>query len=333
MATDHRFESFVPGEENVLALEATQKVISQPGHHYNPLYLFGPPSVGKTHLLQALARGLEQEYPQWDILFLPAGEFIDECESTWRLKTNYEFRQQLWKLDALLIDDIHLLERSEPAKEELYHAFNRFVADGRQLAFTSRESPADLMEFSLALRQRLQSGLVVHIDPPRERLLRDLIEKHSVLTGVRPSQKAASLLCREVRSIRELRGIFNELSARIDGEGTVSLEAVRELLQKHAAEQIKMSDVAKAVCEYFKIDIGRVRSASRQQALVQARQLAMYLIRDLTAAPLTQIGGYFGGRDHTTVLYACRKVSEDMRKNHFLSQAAREVRAMLRAPA
>jgi chromosomal replication initiator protein len=331
LATDFRFETFIPGEENVLAIEAANKVVLEPGDRYNPLFLFGPPSVGKSHLLRAIRTRFEEVYPQWNLLCLPACEFVDECESAWRLKTNYEFRQQLWKLDALLIDDVHLLEKSEPAKEELYHSFNRFVADGRQLVFTSRESPADLMNLSLALRQRLQSGLVVHIDPPRERLLRDLIEQHATMSGVRPSQKAASLLCREVRNARELSGIFNELKQNLPGQSrSVSLEEIRSVLQKHAAEQLKVSDVAESVCEYFNVELVRVRSASRQQSLVQARQLAMYLVREMTAAPLTQIGQYFGGRDHTTVLYACRKMAEDIHKSTYLAQAAREVRAMLR---
>ncbi|MBX9654918.1 ATP-binding protein [bacterium] len=331
LATDFRFETFIPGDENVLAIEAANKVVLEPGDRYNPLFLFGPPSVGKSHLLCAIRNRLEEVYPSWNVLYLPACEFVDECESTWRQKTNFEFRQQLWKLDALLIDDIHLIEKSEPAKEELYHAFNQFVANGKQLVFTSRESPADLMNLSLALRQRLQSGLVVHIDPPRERLLRDLIEAHSNMSGIRPSQKATSLLCREIRNARELNGIFNELRQSLPGSNrSVSLEEVRTVLQKHAAEQLKVSDVAKTVCEYFNVDIVRVRSASRQQSLVQARQLAMYLVREMTAAPLTQIGQYFGGRDHTTVLYACRKVAEDIHKSAYLAQAAREVRAMLR---
>jgi chromosomal replication initiator protein len=331
LSTSYSFETFVPGDENVLALEAANKVVQQPGHHYNPLYLFGPSSVGKTHLLRALRIRLEEVYPAWDILCLPACEFIEECESHWREKTTYEFRQQLWRMDAILIDDLHQLERSEPAKEELYHLFNRFLADGRQLAFTSRESPADILNFSLALRQRLQSGLPVHIDPPRERLLRDLIEQFAADSRIRPSQKAASLLCREVRSIRELQGIFKELGQSAGPEGRlVSLEEARSVLQKHAAEQLKIADIARAVCAYFNVDIARVRSASRRASLVQARQLAMYLVREMTAAPLTQIGGYFGGRDHTTVLYACRKVADDVRKSPFLAQASRDVRAMLR---
>lgn len=328
-ATDLCFESFLPGEENAPALEACNKVLECPGAKYNPLVLFGPPSVGKTHLMYALRRSMEEFFPAWNILSLPAGEFMEECELNWENKTSHEFRQQLWRLDALLIDDIHVLERSEPSKEELYHTFNRFVADGRQLVFTSRESPADLLKMSLALRQRLQSGLVIHIDPPREQLLRDLFSKECERTGVRPSQKAAGFLIREARSARDLRGIFQELLLHV-GPQPVSLEEVRTILQKHTAKSLSIADVAQKVCDYFRVDVQRVRSASRQQSLVQARQMAMYLVREMTATPLTQIGRYFGNRDHTTVMYACRKVADDVKKDHFLSQACRDIRAQLR---
>lgn len=330
-ALDLRFESFVAGQENVLALEAAQKVIAEPGNQYNPLVLFGPPSVGKTHLFQSIRIRLEEVYPQWNILSLPACEFMSECEQAWEKKTAAEFRQSLWRLDALMIDDIHLLQRSAPAKEELYHTFNRFVANGRQLILTSREAPADMLDLGLPLRQRFQSGLVIRIDPPREPLLRDLIDHEAALHGARLSQKAIALLCREIRNARELKGIFHELTQQGEiGSRMVSLEEVRGILQKHVSSQLKISDVTKVVCEYFNVELARVRSASRRQSLVQARQLAMYLVREMTGAPLTQIGGYFGGRDHTTVLYACRKVAEDIHKEPFLSQAVRDVQAQLR---
>lgn len=330
-ACDQRFETFVAGEENVLAIEAARKVIVEPGNQYNPLVIFGPPSVGKSHLFQGIRIGLEEVYPQWNILSLPACEFISESEQAWDRNSAAEFRQSLWKLDALMIDDIHQMQRSGPAKEELYHTFNRFVANGRQLILTSREAPADMLDLGLPLRQRLQSGLVVRMDPPREQLLRDLIDRESVRFGLRLSQKASSLLSREVRNCRELQGVFHELKQQGDlGGRLISLEEVRSVLQKHASQQLKISDVTKVVCDYFNVELARVRSASRRQSLVQARQLAMYLVRELTGAPLTQIGGYFGGRDHTTVLYACRKVAEDIRKEPFLSQAVREVQAQLR---
>ena len=332
-SADFRLETFLPGEENVLAVEAVHKVLDEPGDRHNPLFLFGPPSVGKTHLLYALRTKFEQARPNWNILCLPAGEFIEECDSARRNQSTYEFRQQIWRLDLLMIDDVHLLQDRPAAQEEVYHAFNRFLADGRQLVFTSREAPADLPSFPTALRMRFQCGLVVPIDPPRERMMRDLIEQNAHLAGLKPTQKAASYLCREVRNIRELRGVFHELRQSVSANGAaaaVSLEEVRAVVKRRASAKLSIADVAKVVCDYMHVDANRVRSASRRQSLVQARQLAMFLVRELTGAPLTEIGRYFGGRDHTTVLYACRKIADDVRKNNFMARAARDVKALLK---
>lgn len=332
VAADYAFETLVAGDENLLAISGALKVLEEPGDRFNPLFIFGPPSCGKTHLLQALRRRMEAERPDWNLLSLPAGEFLEECESAWQRDTRVEFRQQLWRLDALLIDDIHLLASRPAALEEVYHAFNRLVADSRQIVLTSRFAPAELEDFPLPLRVRFQSGLVVGLDSPRERLLRDIVEQKCQLTGLRPTRRAAKFLCNEIRSVRDLEGVLHQLGEKVNGRPRrVSLGEIKETLERHSAHQVTIGEIARAVSAYFQLDLGRVRSKSRQQSLVQARQVAMYLARELTTAPLTEIGGFFGGRDHTTVLYACRKVAADIRANKpFLSKAVRELRCELR---
>lgn len=331
VAVDYQLDTLVPGEENVLAISGVLKVLEEPGDRYNPLFIFGPPSVGKTHLLYALCRRFENEHPDWNVLALPAGEFLEECEHAWQNNQTVEFRQQLWKLNALFIDDVHLLSNRPAALEELYHAFNRLVADGRQLVFTSRFAPAEMAEFSTALRTRFQSGLVVSVEPPRERLMRDIIEQKCQTSGILPSRTATRYLCKELRNVRELHGILHQLEQTQNGRPRrVSLTEIRDVLEKHSSQQLTIGQIAKAVSQYFHVDIAKVRSASRQQSLVQARQMAMYLARELTTAPLTEIGAFFGGRDHTTVLYAYRKVCEELRQSSFAARAAREIRTSLR---
>lgn len=323
------FETLVPGEENILAISGALKALEEPGDRYNPLFIFGPPSVGKTHLLYALRRRYEMEHSDWNLLALPAGEFLEECEQAWQQKQTVEFRQHLWQVNVLLIDDVHMLANRPSALEELYHAFNRLMADGRQLVLTSRKAPAELMDFPVTLRSRFQSGLVVNMDPPREQLMRDIVIRKFQEASIRPTRKTVECLSREVRNVRELQGVINELSQLSNGK-RMPLSKIREILAKHAAQKISIADVARIVCQYFHVDLSRVRSSSRQQSLVQARQMAMYLTRELTAAALTEIGGYFGGRDHTTVLHACKKVGEELRQNSFSARAAREIRTMLR---
>jgi chromosomal replication initiator protein len=328
---EYSIDSLVPGEENVLAISGAVKTLEEPGERYNPLLIFGPPSVGKTHLLYALQRAFQRHYPHWSTLALPAGEFLEECEHAWQSSTQPDFRRRLWSVDALLIDDIHLLIKRPAATEELYHAFNRLVADGRQLVFTAREAPAEMLDLATPLRSRLQSGLVVGIEPPRDRLMRDIVEQKCQAISLNLSQKAMNFLSKEVRNVRELQGVLHQLERTGKGRlQRVTLNEVRSVLEKHAAQQMTVADVAKAVCKYFHVELPKVRSASRQQSLVQARQMAMYLARELTTAPLTEIGRFFGGRDHTTVLYAYRKVSEDLRESSFGNRAAREIRSLLR---
>ena len=324
-------DSLVPGEENVLAISGAIKVLEQPGERYNPFFVYGPPSVGKTHLLCGLRQRLEDTYPDWNILALPAGEFLEECEQAWQNKTTPEFRQSLWRLHALLIDDVHLLIKRPAALEELYHAYNRLVADGRQLVFTSRLAPAELVDLPIALRTRFQSGLVVSLDPPREQLMGDIIERYAQEATIELSRKAGRFLTKELRNVRELQGVLHQLQQTSRGKPRrVALSEVRSVLETQNAQKLTVADVARSVCQYFHVELSKVRSASRQQSLVQARQMAMFLAREMTTAPLTEIGGFFGGRDHTTVLYAYRKVSEEMRQSPFAARASREIRMILR---
>ena len=326
-------DTMVPGEENVLALTGALRALEEPGERYNPLFVFGPPSAGKTHLLYGLRRRLEERHPHWNILALPAGEFLEECEQAWHCKQVVEFRQQLWQLNALLIDDVHLLLHRPAALEEVYHTFNRLLADSKQFILTSRYAPAEMNDLPLSLRSRFQSGLVVHLEAPREQLMRDIIEQRCEICGIRPTRDAASFLSRELRSVRELLGIVHHLEQALPHNGEprrVSLSEVRSVLEKHTAERTSIPDIARVCCQYFNVELSKVRSASRQQAFVQARQLAMYLSRELTNAPLTEIGAFFGGRDHTTVLYACRKVAAEIRQSSFTARAAKEIRCILR---
>ena len=328
---DFDLQTLVPGEENVLALSGASKVLEDPGEKYNPLFIFGLPSTGKTHLMYSILRRFRVDHPDWDTLAYSAGDFLEQCERSWQENTKLDYRRRLWSVQALLIDDVHLLLKRPAALEELYHAFNRLVADGRQIVLTSRDAPAELTDLSIALRTRFQSGLVVCMEPPRERLMRDIIDQKCALTETTLSTKATQFLCKELRSVRELQGVFHQIEQSRNGHPRkVALSEVRLILEKHAAQQMTVADVAKAVCHYFHVDLPRVRSASRQQSLVQARQMAMYLARELTTAPLTEIGRFFGGRDHTTVLYAYRKVSEGLRQSSFGNRAAREIRSLLR---
>lgn len=331
-ATTYQLETLVRGDENLLAISGAYKVLLEPGDKYNPLFVYGPPSSGKSHLLYALRAKFEERYPKWNILTLPAGEFLEECEQAWQKQRTLEFRNQLWKLDALMIDDVHLLINRPSALEEIYHAFNRLVADGKQLIFTSRYAIAELTDMPLTHRSRFQSGLVVGLDLPRERLMRDIVVERCRRHRIRPSRKAAAFLSKEIRNVRELDGLLQHFCMANHGKPSrIRLEDCKSLLDQHGERRTSIGDIAKAVCDHFRVEIEPVRSACRRASLVQARQLAMFLARELTTAPLVEIGRFFGNRDHTTVLYAIRKVEEEIQAGQYAARAAKEIRDNLRA--
>lgn len=328
----YKLETLVRGEENLLAISGAYKVLLEPGDKYNPLFVHGPPGCGKSHLLYALRAKFEEQHPKWNLLALPSGEFLEECENAWQRQKTVEFRNHLWKLDVLLIDDVHALANRPSALEELYHSFNRLVADGKQIVLTSRYAPAELPDFPLTHRSRFQSGLVVGLDLPRERLMHEIVIDRCRQHRVRPSQKAVNFLSKELRNIRELDGLVRQFSVENNCRpARMRVEDCKRLLDIHGRRRTGIADIAIMVCEHYRVELNKVRSSCRRAALVQARQMAMYLARELTSAPLVEIGRYFGGRDHTTVLYAIRKVEEEVGDGKFAERAAKQIREMLRA--
>ena len=327
---EYDLDEFVRGSENELAVSAVQKVLGQPGaESHNPLYLYGPGGSGRTHLMYGLRVELERRHPQWNILALPAGEFIHECDQAWQRRESSELRQQLWRLDAVLIDDIHLFAKHPAAMEELYHIYNRLVADNRQLVVTADCGPRRLVGLSMPLKLRLLSGLVVPTVKPDRPLLRQILDRRAARLRLDLAEPAAAFLCECVRNVSELLGVLTTVRGKRRGKARahpVELDEIKQVYEHHAAERLTVAEVAKLVCEHYRADLTRVRSASRRQELVQPRQMAMYLARELTNCSLTRIGRYFGGRDHTTVLYGLRKVGDRIAADPAAAQLAKDLR-------
>jgi chromosomal replication initiator protein len=325
------FKSMVRGEENHLAIEGAAKVLLNPGGRWNPLILLGASGVGKTHLLHSLRNELERRYADLNMLILPAEEFIGECEDAARQQRQPEFRQQLWKLDVFLLDDLDRLAEHPVAQEEVYHLYNRLLADGKQLCFTSRLPPNELPTFPFPLRSRLMSGLLVRMNFPTETTLRQIIETRFRRAGYRPTRKLMKFLCKEIRRVDDVDAILRAVREDHAGKSRrVSLADVRYLIDRTATGRTTIQAVCEAVCRWFKVEPEQIVSESRRANLVRARQVAMYLARELTAAPLAEIGLFFGGRDHTTVLYACRKVAEELEEDSASARAVHDLKLQLR---
>jgi chromosomal replication initiator protein len=322
------------GEENSSAIRAVRTVLESPGEEFNPLFIHGPAASGKSHLLFGLARALSQKYPRKPIVALSAGEFLERCDEAWATRSAAQLRRHWWRAEAFLLDDLHLLNQRPAAIQELLHLFNRLHAAGRQLVFTAKRSPAELSSFPAAIRSRLGGGLTCSLDSPGPDLLTAILHRKATAFKLKLSANAAGALARVTRNAREVEGAIRRLDETTPGRRrcgrAVTLSRVRQLLEELESPPVTVADVAQAACGYYQAPLAKVRSESRQQGLVLVRQLSMYLARELTEAPLTEIGDYFGGRDHSTVLYACQRAEELMAADSRIGRAAREIRRAVR---
>jgi chromosomal replication initiator protein len=322
------------GDENEFTLSAVRQVLETPGEDFSPLFIHGPAATGKSHLLFGLARALSQKFPRKPIIALTAGDFLERCDEAWSARSAAQLRRHWWRAEAFLLDDLHMLHHRPAAIQELLHLFNKLHSAGKQMVFTARRSPAELSSFPAAIRSRLGSGLTCSLDTPGPDLLAAILHRKAAAFKLKLSQSAATGLARVVRNAREVEGVVRRLDQTTPGRRrcgrAVTLARVRQLLEELESPPITIADVAQAASSFYQVPLAKVRSESRQQELVLVRQLAMYLARTLTDAPLTEIGAYFGGRDHSTVLYACQRAEELMAADSRIGRAAREIRRAVR---
>ena len=318
------------GEENASAVLAARKVLEEPGDSYNPLVIHGPAASGKSHLLFGLARALSHKFPRKLIIALSAGDFLERCDEAWATRSAARLRRHWWRAEAFLLDDLHLIHQRPAAVQELLHLFNRLHAAGRQLVFTARRAPAEMSSFPAAIRSRLGGGLVCSLETPGPELLAAILHRKAAAFKLKLSSNAVGALARVVRNPREIEGAVRRLDETTPGRRrcgrAVTLARVRQLIEELDSPPITIADVAQAACAYYQAPLAKVRSESRQQEVVLVRQLAMHLARELTEASLAAIGRYFGGRDHSTVLYACERAEELMASEARIGRAAREIR-------
>jgi chromosomal replication initiator protein len=322
------------GRENAFAVSAAKSVMASPGEDANPLFFHGPAATGKSHLLFGLARGLAAKSPRKSVIAMSAGDFCERVDEAWTVRAAAALRRQWWRAEAFLLDDIHLLNQRPAAIQELLHLFNRFHSTGKQLVFTANRPPGELHGLPAVVRSRLGGGLLCSLEPPGPELLSAILMQKAAAFKLRLSQNAAAGLARVVRNAREVEGVVLRLDETTPGRRrcgrAVTLARVRQLLEELESPPITVADVAQAACIYYQTPLAKVRSESRQQGLVLVRQLSMHLARTLTDAPLAEIGKYFGGRDHSTVLYACQRAEELMAEDPRIGRAAREIRRAVR---
>jgi chromosomal replication initiator protein len=320
------FDNFVTGKANQLARAAAMQVAQNPGGSYNPLFLYGGVGLGKTHLVHAVGNGVLARRPNAKVRYTHAEQYVSDVVRAYQRKAFDDFKRYYHSLDLLLIDDIQFFAGKSRTQEEFFYAFEALVAGRKQIIITSDTYPKELKDIEDRLVSRFASGLTVAIEPPELEMRVAILLKKAELEGNELQEDVAFFIAKNLRSnVRELEGALRKVLAFASFHArpvTVELarEALKDLLQASTG-QITVELIQKAVAEYYKIKVSDMYSKRRPTSIAAPRQVAMYLAKELTQKSLPEIGDLFGGRDHTTVLHAVRKIADARAKDTELNHA------------
>jgi len=317
------FDTFVEGKSNQLALAAAQQVAENPGGSYNPLFIYGGVGLGKTHLMHAVGNAMRERKPDAKIVYLHSERFVADMVKALQLKAIDEFKQFCRSVDALLIDDIQFFAGKDRSQEEFFHTYNALLERGQQMILTCDRYPKEIDGVEERLKSRFGWGLTVAVEPPELETRVAILINKAEQTGMDLSRDAAFFIAQRIRSnVRELEGALKRVMAHAQFSGRViDIDLIRESLKDLLALQDKLvtiDNIQRVVADYYKLKMSDLLSKRRSRSVARPRQIAMALAKELTNYSLPEIGEAFGGRDHTTVLHACRKVKE-------LEQSDREV--------
>jgi chromosomal replication initiator protein len=319
------FDNLVPGRANQMARTAALHVAGAPGHMYNPLFIYGGVGLGKTHLMNAVGNALLADKPESRILYLHAEQFISDVVKNYQRKTFDELKAKYHNLDLLLIDDVQFFAGKDRTQEEFFNAFEALLAKKAHIIMTSDTYPKGLANIDERLTSRFDAGLTVAIEPPELEMRVAILIKKAALEGIEMPEDVAFFVAKNVRAnVRELEGALRKVLAfskfsHKDISITLAREALKDLLSIQN-RQISVENIQKTVADFYKIKVADMYSKKRPASIAKPRQIAMYLAKELTQKSLPEIGELFGGRDHTTVLHAVRKIMAERGKDTELNQ-------------
>jgi chromosomal replication initiator protein len=318
--TDLTFDSFVTGKANQLARAAAIQVANNPGVSYNPLFFYGGVGLGKTHLIHAIGNQVMADQPGARIRYIHAEQYVRDVVTAYQRKGFDDFKHYYHSLDMLLIDDIQFFGGKSRTQEEFFYAFEALIAAKKQIIITSDTYPKEITGMDDRLISRFDSGLTVAIEPPELEMRVAILLKKANQEGVNFSDDVAFFVAKHLRSnVRELEGALRKILAysRFHGKD-ITIDVVKEALKDLLSvqnRQISVENIQKTVADFFNIKVADMYSKRRPANIARPRQIAMYLAKELTQKSLPEIGELFGGRDHTTVLHAVRKIALDRTKN------------------
>lgn len=310
------FENYVEGKSNQLARAASLQVGENPGKSYNPLFIYGGVGLGKTHLMHSIGNCILQHNPNARVLYVYAERFVNDMVTALRNSRIEEFKQHYRSVDALLIDDIQFFAGKDRSMEEFFHTFNALLEGQKQIILASDRFPRDVEGIDDRLRSRFNWGLTVQVEPPDLETRVAILRKKAEENNLGLPHDVAFFIAKNFRSnIRDLEGALQRViaSMRLRCISDISMDFVHDVLRDQLASQDKMvsiSNIKKVVAKYYNVRANEMDSKRRTRSVARPRQMAMALAKELTSHSLPEIGTEFGGRDHTTVLHACRKIAE-----------------------
>lgn len=313
LKAEYNFDNFVRGPSNQFALASCESVANEPGRNYNPLFIYGFTGLGKTHLLHAIGNHVQSSRNDAVITYISSERFMNELIYCISKKKMWEFRQKYRHCDILLVDDIQFISGKPSTQREFFHTFNSLYEEGKQIVLTSDQYPHDIPDIEDRLRNRFRWGLIADIQPPdTEHRIAILLNKSEQLGFELSLEVAEYIALNTKRNVRELEGALHRVAAFSALQGTmINLDAARDIFRNvfdDKNSELGVETIQKVVADHFKIKVADLKSKKRLRAISVPRQIAMYLCRTVGNASFTDIGNRFGGKDHTSAMYACRRV-------------------------
>ena len=330
----YTFEQFVVGKPNEFAYAAARRIAEASKVVFNPLFLYGGVGLGKTHLMQAIAWHIRERTPDRTVIYLSAEKFMYRFIRALREKNTVDFKEQFRSVDVLMVDDVQFISGKESTQEEFFHTFNSLVDQGRQIVLSADKSPSDLEGMEERLISRLNYGLVADIHATTYELRLGILHSKAEKISMEIPQKVLEFLAHKITAnVRELEGGLNRVVAHAQLVGReITLEATQDVLHdllRANDRRVTIEEIQKRVAAHFNIRVSDMHSARRARSVARPRQVAMYLAKQLTARSLPEIGRKFGGRDHTTVMHAVKKVDELREQDSSFAEDVELLRRML----
>ena len=325
LVENYTFDNFVEGKSNQLALAAARQVAENPGDSYNPLFLYGGVGLGKTHLMHAVGNALKSHNPAAKVVYLHSERFVADMVKALQLNAISDFKRYYRSVDALLIDDIQFFAKKDRSQEEFFHTFNALLEGGQQMILTCDRYPKEIDGLEERLKSRFGWGLTVAVDPPELETRVAILMTKATQARINLPPEAAFFIAQRIRSnVRELEGALKRVIASAHFTGReIDIDLIKDSLKDLLAlqdKQVSLDNIQRTVAEYYKVKVADLMSRRRSRSVARPRQMAMALAKELTNHSLPEIGDSFGGRDHTTVLHACRKIKELRETNSDISE-------------